>query len=137
MIDQLKSKLKELELSKSALKPQIDEINAKREEEIQKINKKYDHMIYEANYEIKIFEDGIFNEIINSFINVVSQELDIKRSNSLYTVSEGLKEFKETMKKLDIFPEELLGKLHKVINGDPIENIIYELEDIKKKYLRT
>ncbi|MHA2088197.1 MAG: hypothetical protein ACW972_07965, partial [Promethearchaeota archaeon] len=63
-------------------------------------------------------------------------ELDFKRSTTLYSVSDELKEFKEKIARFESFPEELLNKLHKVINGDPIENIIYELEDIKTKFLR-
>jgi len=136
MINQLKSKLEDLEISKKALKPKIDEINVKREEEIQTINKKYDHMIYELNYEIKNFEDDAFNEMIQAFVDVASKELDFKRSTTLYSVTDEFKVFRDNIAKFESFPEELIDKLHKVINGDPIENIIYELEDIKTKYLR-
>ncbi|GAG39338.1 unnamed protein product, partial [marine sediment metagenome] len=36
-MNQLKSKLEELEIKKNAIKPKIDEINLKREEEIQTV----------------------------------------------------------------------------------------------------
>ncbi|KKK42901.1 hypothetical protein LCGC14_0891340 [marine sediment metagenome] len=136
MINQLKSKLEELEIKKNAIKPKINEINLKREEEIQTVNKKYDHMVYELNYEIQKFEDDIYNELIQSFVDITSRELDIKRSTELYSVSDDFKEYRESIARLENFPEELVEKLHRVINGDPIENIIYELEDIKEKYLR-
>ena len=136
MISQLKSKLEELEIKKNALKPKIDEINDKREEEIQTVNKKYDHMVYELNYEIKNFEDDVYNEMIQAFVDIASKEFDFKRSTTLYSVSDEFKEFRENIAKIKSFPEELVRKLHMVINGDPIENIIYELEDIKTKYLR-
>jgi len=136
MINQLKSKLEELEIKKNAIKPEIDEINLKREEEIQTVNKKYDHMVYELNYEIKKFEDKIYNEIIQSFVDITSRELDIKRSTDLYSVSDEFKEYREKIAIFESFPEELVEKLHRVVNGDPIENIIYELEDIKEKYFR-
>ena len=136
MINQLKSKLEELETKKNSLKPKIDEINSKREEEIQKVNQKYDHMVYELNYEVQKIENEIHNETIQSFVDITSKELDLKRSTTLYSVSDDLKDFKENIAKFESFPEELVDKLCKVINGDPIENIIYELEDIKKKYLR-
>ena len=136
MINQLKSKLEELEIKKNAIKPKIDEINLKREEEIQTVNKKYDHMVYELNYEIQQFEDDIFNELIQSFVDITSRELEIKRSTGLYSVSDEFKEYRERIARLENFPEELVEKLHRVINGDPIENIIYELEDIKEKFLR-
>ena len=135
-MNQLKSKLEELEIKKNAIKPKIDEINLKREEEIQKINKKYDHMVYELNYEIQKFENDIHNEMIHSFVDITSRELDIKRSTGLYSVSDEFKEYREKIARFENFPEELVDKLHRVINGDPIENIIYELEDIEKKYLK-
>lgn len=136
MINQLKSKLEELEIKKNAIKPKIDEINLKREEETQIVNKKYDHMVYELNYEIQKFENDINNEMIHSFVDITSRELDIKRSTGLYSVSDEFKEYREKIARFENFPEELVDKLHRVINGDSIENIIYELEDIEKKYLR-
>ena len=136
MINQLKSKLDELEIKKNDIKPEIDRVNLKRDEEIQTVNKKYDHMIYELNYEIQKFENKIHNEIIQSFVDISSRELDIKRSTDLYSVSDEFKEYREKIARFESFPEELVEKLHRVVNGDPIENIIYELEDIKEKYFR-
>ncbi len=136
MINQLKSKVEELEIKKNDIKPEIDRINLKRDEEIQTVNKKYDHMVYELNYEIQKFENKIFNEIIQSFVDISSRELDIKRSTDLYSVSDEFKEYREKIARFESFPEELVEKLHRVVNGDPIENIIYELEDIKQKYFR-
>ena len=137
MTNHLDSKLEELDLRKKALKPKIDEINMEREKEIQDVNKKYDHMIFEVNYEVQQFENSIYNELIESFGNVVSRELEIKRSNSLYSVSDQLKEYRENIAKFKIFPKELIEKLDKVIDGNPIEDIIYILDDIKKKYLKS
>ena len=136
MINQLKTKLDELEIKKNDIKPEIDRVNLKRDEEIQTVNKKYDHMVYELNYEIQKFENKIFNEIIQSFVDISSRELDIKRSTDLYSVSDEFKEYREKIARFESFPEELVEKLHRVVNGDPIENIIYELEDIKEKYFR-
>ncbi len=136
MINQLKSKLEELEIKKNAIKPKIDEINSKRDEEIQTVNKKYDHMVYELNYEIQKIENEINNKLIQAFIDISSKEFDFKRSTTLYSVSDEFKDFREKITRFESFPEELVDKLHQVIHGDPIENIIYELEDIKNKYLR-
>jgi len=136
MIDQLKSNLEELKLKKLELQPKIDEINIKRKEEIQNINKKYDHMIYEVNYELERFGNEIYNEMIKSFIDIVNREFDLKRSTSLYTVSDDLKNYKKIMAQFEIFPEELINRLHNVINGDPVENIIYDLDIIKEKFLK-
>lgn len=137
MTNHLDSKLEELELKKKSLKPKIDEINVKREKEIQDVNKKYDHMIFEVNYEVQQFENNFYNELVESFGDVVSRELEIKRSNSLYSVSDQFKEYRENIAKFEIFPKELIQKLDKVINGSPIEDILYILDDIKKKYLKS
>jgi len=137
MTNHLDSKLEELELRKKTLKPKIDEINVKREKEIQDVNKKYDHMVFDVNYEIQQFENNIYNEVIESFSKVLSRELEIKRSNSLYSVSDQFKEYREDIAKFEIFPKDLIEKLDKVIGGSPIEDIIYKLDDIKKKYLKS
>jgi hypothetical protein len=137
MTNHLESKLEELELKRKALKPKIDEINVKREKEIQDVNKKYDHMVYEVNYEIEQFENSIYNELIESFLNTVTKEFEMKRSDPLYSVSNQLKEYRENIVKFEIFPKELIGKLDKIINGGPIEDIIYILDDVKKKYLKS
>ncbi|MFX1375804.1 MAG: hypothetical protein ACFFA0_08335 [Promethearchaeota archaeon] len=137
MIDHLYSKLEELELRKKALQPKIDELNTKREKEIQDVHKKYDHIIDDINYEIKQIENDIYNEMIQSFVDLVSRELNVKRSNSIYDVTPEFKEYRENITKLDIFPNGLIEKLDKVINGAPIEDVVYVLDDIKKKYIRS
>ena len=135
MIEEIKAKLKELEIRKSDSSPKIQELEEKRAEELAEVNKKYDHMIYEVNYEIIEFENKINKDIIESFIEVVTRELDVKRSSSLYSVTDELKEYKESIQRIETFPKELFEKLHQVINGEPIETIIYELDDIRKKYI--
>ena len=137
MTNHLDSKLEELDLKKKSLKPIFDEINVKREKEIQDVNNKYDHMIFEVNYEVQQLENNFYNELIESFGVVASRELEIKRSNSLYSVSDQFKEYRENIAKFEIFPKELIQKLDKVINGSPIEDILYILDDIKKKYLKS
>ncbi|MFX0027815.1 MAG: hypothetical protein ACFE8B_01275 [Candidatus Hermodarchaeota archaeon] len=130
-------KLEELEQRKKALKPKIDEINVEREREIQNVNKKYDHIIDDINFELNQIEFDIFNKMIESFINVVTRELEVKRSSSLYTVTDEFKEYRTNIAKLKMFPEDLIKKLDKVINGNPIEDVIYILDDIKSKYLKN
>ena len=137
MINHLITKLEELEQKKNALEPKFEEINSQREKEIQSVNTKYDHIIADINYEIKQIENSIYNEMIESFVNIISRELEVKRSNSLYSVSEEFKEYRESISKLILFPKELIEKLDKVINGSPIEDIIYILDDIKAKYLKS
>ena len=135
MREQLKSKHKELEMKLKELQPKIDEINLKREEEIQKVNTKYNHMLYDVSHTAQQLEDEFYNDLIKSFIEIVTREFDIKRSSDTYEVSNEFKIYREEIGQFDKFPEELINKMHRVINGDPIDNIMYELDDIKKKYM--
>ena len=134
MIEELKSKLKELELKKSELQPKIDEIESKRAEELQEVNKKFDHMVADVNIEVQDFKNKIMNEIIDLFSKVVMDEFDAKRSTSDYMVTDKFKDFRESVLELELFPKELIERLDKVIDGDPIENIAYDLEKIEAKY---
>lgn len=137
MNDQLKSKLEELEAKKKEMEPKIAEINAKREEEIQKVDKKYDHMIYDINYTAQQLEDEFYNDLIKSFVEIVTREFDVKRSSDIYEVTNEFKDYRESIGQFEMFPEELINKMHRVINGEPIESIMYELENIQKKYMKS
>ncbi len=137
MINKFKSKLEELEQRKKEVQPKIEELNIKKEEEIAEVNKKYDHLIYEINYEGEKFENGINNEMIDSFVKIVMKEFDAKRSTSEYIITDEFKEYKDSMAQFKMFPKELIDKLHQVINGNPIENIAYDLEKIEKNYKKS
>ena len=88
MTEQLEAKLKELEIKKLELQPKIDEIEARKDEEIHGLNRKYDHMILDANSEVDDFEQKIMNEIIDLFSKAVMDEFDAKRCTSEYVVTE-------------------------------------------------
>ncbi|MFX1573340.1 MAG: hypothetical protein ACFFB0_11375 [Promethearchaeota archaeon] len=137
MIDQLNSKLEDLELKKQDIKPKIDEINARREKELQDVNKKYDHLISEISFEIEKLENDLNNELIQSFEEAIMQEFDAKRSNSMYEVTSVFKEYRNSITKFSMFPKELLEKLDKIIEGDLIDNLAYNLENIKAKYMKS
>ena len=134
MIEELKSKLEELELKKSELQPKIDEIESKRAEEIQEVNNKYNHMVNDINTEVQDFKNKILNVIIDSFSKAVMDEFDAKRSTSDYTVTDNFKDFRESVLQIEMFPKELIERLNKVIDGDPIENIAYDIEKIEATY---
>ena len=136
MSDLLKLKFKELESKKKELQPKLDEINKKREEELQKVNQKYDHMIYDINYTAQLIENEFYNDLINSFVEIVTREFNRKRSSDRYKVSNEFKEYKESIVKFDMFPKELIERMYKVINGDPIESIMYDLNEIQNRYLK-
>jgi len=137
MINRFKSKLEELEQRRKEVLPKIEELNTKRGEEFAEVNKKYDHLIYEINYEVEKFENEINNEMIDSFVKIVMKEFDAKRNTSEYSITDELIEYKNSMAQFEMFPGELIDRLHKVINGSPIENIAYDLEKIEKNYKKS
>ena len=136
MTEHLESKLKELEIKKLELQPKIDEIEAKKAEEVQELNRKYDHMIQDANSEVDDFGQKIMDDIIDLFSKVVMEEFDAKRSTSEYMVTENFKEFRNSVSKIELFPRDLIDRLDKVIEGGLIENVAYDLEKIEASYKR-
>ena len=134
MIEQLKSKLKELEIKKQEIQPKIDKIEEEKAEEIQELNKRYDHLIQDVNIEVADFEQNIMKDIIDLFSKVVMNEFDTKRSTSEYMVTESFKEFREKVSEIDLFPQDLIERLDEVIDGGLIENIAYDLEKIETEY---
>lgn len=134
MIDQLKSKLNELEEKKRELQPKIEEIEKERAEELAEINKKYDHMIADANIQVSQFEDKLMNELIDVFSNTIMNEFDQKRSTSEYVLTNNFKDYRDSFAEIKMFPKELVDRMDKVINGDSIENIAYDLDRIEQKY---
>lgn len=134
MINQITSKLEELEVKKSALSPKIEEIEQQRDEELAEINKKYDHLVQDASIEVEEFENKIMNDLIDLFVKVIMEEFDAKRSTSDYVLTDKFKEFRENIVELEIFPAELIERLDKVIEGDPVEKIAYDIEKIETKY---
>jgi flagellar biosynthesis/type III secretory pathway protein FliH len=134
MTGELESKLKELEIKKLELQPKIDEIEARKAEEVQQLNRKYDHMIQDANSEVDDFEQKIMDDIIDLFSKVVMEEFDAKRSTSEYSVTENFKDFRNGVAKIELFPKDLIERLDKVIEGGLIENLAYDLEKIEASY---
>lgn len=134
MIEDIKAKLAKLELMKSDASPRILELNEKRAEAIAEINKKYDHLVEDISIEVKDFENRIIGGLIDSFIKIIMQEFDAKRSTSEYTLTDRFKNFRENMAEVNLFPPELIERMDKVINGDPIENLAYDIEKIEAKY---
>ncbi len=134
MIQSIKTKLKELEIRKSDASPRIKELEEKRAEALAEVNKKYDHMIDDVSTEVNEFERGIMNELIDSFVKIIMEEFDAKRSTSEYILTDQFRTFRQEMSEIPIFPNELIERMDKVIEGDPIENIAYDIEKIEGKY---
>ena len=134
MIQSIKEKLKTLEIRKSDASPRIRELEEKRAEELADVNNKYDHMIDDVSSEVNEFEKSIINELIGSFIKIIMEEFDAKRSTSEYILTDQFRTFRQEMSEISIFPKELIERMDKVIEGDPIENVAYDIEKIEGKY---
>ncbi len=134
MIQSILEKLKLLEIRKSDASPRIKELEEKRAEEIAEVNKKYDHMIDDVSTEVNEFERSILKELISSFIKVIMDEFDAKRSTSEYILTDQFRAFREEMSEISIFPKDFISRMDKVIDGDPIENLAYDIEKIEGKY---
>ena len=134
MIQSIKAKLKELEIRRSDASPRIMELEEKRAEELAEVNKKFDHMIDDVSTEVNEFERSILKELIDAFVKVIMDEFDAKRSTSEYMLTDQFRNFREEMSDISIFPRDLIERMDKVIEGDPIENVAYDIEKIESKY---
>jgi DNA repair exonuclease SbcCD ATPase subunit len=138
MLDEIKSKLEELQTNEKDLNPQIEEIKSERDEKIEEIKQKYEKKISTLTSDLEQFRTEISNDLINSFVDAVMKEFDAKRSTSEYTVTEDIKEYRASIANIDMFPSELIDKLDKIISKEvSIENIAYDLESIKEKHLKA
>ena len=134
MTEEIKAKLAKLKNLKTDTSPKILEINEKRAEEIAEINKKYDHLVEDVSIEVGNFEKRITGELIDLFIDTIMKEFDSKRSTSEYMLTERFKNFRDSMVEIDLFPKELIEKMDKVIAGEPIDNLAYDIDKIEKQY---
>ncbi|MFX0032819.1 MAG: hypothetical protein ACFE8E_05495 [Candidatus Hodarchaeota archaeon] len=133
-IKDIKSKLEELERKKDQVKPKIDKIEEERQTALVEVNKKYDHMIDDIKQGVIQLEGQIKNSMIDIFEKLIMNEFDAKRSTSDYVLTDNFKEFRDEVLELEMFPKELVEQLDKVIDGEPIENIAYNLEKIKDQF---
>ncbi|TFF98420.1 MAG: hypothetical protein EU547_01540 [Promethearchaeota archaeon] len=138
MIENIKQKLKELNKRERQIEPKIQKIEEKRDAEIKEIREKYNEKITSVTSELDGFKKELSNGLINSFVDVVMQEFEAKRSTSEYSLTQNFKDYRKFIAGVDLFPKDLVDQLDKVISGEnTIEDIAYNLEDIKNKYLSS
>ncbi|MFO7796735.1 MAG: hypothetical protein ACQERB_03875 [Promethearchaeati archaeon] len=135
MFEEIFNKIEELKNLEKDIEPKIDELNNQRDNELQKINQKYEEKISHVSNEVETYRKNLMKLIYDSFENAVMNEFDAKRSTSEYSITPQIREYKEAMKKVEFFPEKLIEKLEKVIaQEEPIENLAYDLEKIESQY---
>jgi len=136
MIDQLKEKLKNLEIKQVKIKSKLTELEEKKAEEIKEIEEKYRHLNAEVTLDVDKYEIEVNNALIDSFIESIMKEFDAKRSTSEYEVTDEIKAYRHFIANVELFPKELIERLDKVIEGEqPIENLAYDIEKIKDNYM--
>jgi DNA repair exonuclease SbcCD ATPase subunit len=136
MIQNIKKNLEELKERQAQLNPKIQKIKDKRDEEIAELKESYEKKIAGITSELDGFKKKLSNDLINSFEKAVMKEFEAKRSTSEYSLTETFKDYRDFVAGVDMFPEDLVSELDKVISGEnSIEDIAYNLEDIKKEYL--
>lgn len=136
MIQNIKKNLEELKERQAQLNPKIQKIKDKRDEEIAELKESYEKKIVGITSELDGFKKKLSNDLINSFEKTVMKEFEEKRSTSEYSLTETFKDYRDFVAGVDMFPEDLVSELDKVISGEnSIEDIAYNLEDIKKEYL--
>ncbi|MHA1296078.1 MAG: hypothetical protein ACTSRH_04670 [Promethearchaeota archaeon] len=136
MLEDIKSKIEELKAKEEELEPRLKEIEVEREKELAEVNKKYDHIVEDAKSEVQNLKDKIMNELVDAYIKAILDEFDTKRSVSEYSLTERFKQFKDEIAEIEMFPHELVEKLEKVIEGEPIDSLAYEIDKIEKQYKR-
>ncbi|MBD3213921.1 MAG: hypothetical protein GF311_15025 [Candidatus Lokiarchaeota archaeon] len=135
MAEQILSKIEELRKLEQEIEPKIKELEEKRDNEIGEINKKYDRKISDVSNEVETFKKDLMDTIYQSFEQAVMNEFDSKRSTSEYSVTSQIKEYRDSMNEVDLFPDQLIEKLDKIIvEEEPIENLAYDLEKIKTQF---
>lgn len=137
MIDELKSKLTELEEKKKESQPKIDELEEQRKNELDAINAQFDKMIADVSSEVTALEKDVFNQLIKSFEKAIMSEFDAKRSTSAYSVTDDIKKYRDFVATLDSYPEEFKNKLDQVLSQEiTIEDIAYHIDTLTAKHLK-
>ncbi|TXT64878.1 MAG: hypothetical protein BAJALOKI1v1_510018 [Promethearchaeota archaeon] len=138
MLEHIKTKVEKLKKNEKEVTPQIEEIEAEREQKINEIKEEYQQKISAITSDIETFRNEVSNDLINSFIDAIMKEFDAKRSTSEYAVTEEIKQYRNSIATFEMFPTELVSELDKIISEEiTIENVAYELEKIKQKYLKS
>ena len=126
----------------STLSSGYDEIKSTGENVFQAGAKKIEEDAKEIQENAKkqnsIMQEEIGLKLENAKTAIIS-EID-KNVTELKNILKDLKfvpKMDETISQFNMFPEELISMMHRVINGDPIENIMYKLDDIQKKYIKS
>jgi hypothetical protein len=135
--EEVKKKLQTIEQMKEESSKRLSILETKKQRQIREIENRFIKLEEEVINPVEHFEIQVFNGLIHSFEDLIMNEIDIKRANCEYCLSEEVEKFRNNMISIDIFPKELIARLDQVISGKKtIEDVAFKLEDIREKYIK-
>ena len=133
----MKNKLHEIEDMRKESEKRLRILETKKQRQIREIENRFVKLEEEVINPVENFEIQIYNDLIESFEELVLKEIDMKRADCEYCLSEEVEEFRNNMISVDIFPKELIARLDQVISGKKtIEDVAFKLDNIKEKYIK-
>ncbi len=135
--EEVKTKLHEIEHMREESAKRLRILETKKQRQIREIENRFVKLEQETLNPVEIFEIQVYNGLIQNFEELVLKEIDLKRTDCEYCLSDEVKTFRNTMVQVEIFPKELIARLDQVIDGKKtIDDIAFKLDDIKEKYLK-
>ncbi|MBN2155992.1 MAG: hypothetical protein JW776_08115 [Candidatus Lokiarchaeota archaeon] len=135
--EEIKNQLQEIERLREQTQKRMHELETKKKRQIAEIENRFVRLEEELINPVETFEIQVYNGLIQSFEDLVLNEIDKKRMNCEYILSEDVKTYRNQMISVEIFPKELIARLDQVISGKKtIEDIAYKLDEIKNKFTK-
>ena len=133
----VKNQLLEIEHLREESEKRLRILETKKQRQIREIENRFIKLEQEAVNPLEHFEIQVYNGLIESFEDMILKEIDIKRSDCEYCLSNEVENFRNTMVQVEIFPKELIARLDQVISGKKnIEDVAFKLEEIREKYIK-
>lgn len=133
----MKNQLQEIEHLREQSHKRLDILTTKKQRQIKEIENRFKKLEEDTLNPVESFEIQVYNGLIQKFEDMVLHEIDVKRSDCEYCLSEEVENFRNVMVQVEIFPKELIARLDQVIEGKKsIDDVAFKLPDIKEKYMK-
>ena len=133
----VKKNLQTIEHMKEESTKRLNILETKKQRQIREIENRFVKLEEDVLNPVEIFEIQVYNGLIHSFEDMILKEIDVKRADCEYCLSDEVEKFRNTMVQVEIFPKELIARLDQVIGGKKtIEDVAFKLEDIRDKFIK-
>ena len=133
----IKKNLQTIEHMKEESSKRLRILETKKQRQIREIENRFIKLEEEVVNPVDHFEIEVFNGLIHSFEDLILKEIDTKRADCEYCLSEEVENFRTNMISVDIFPKELIARLDQVISGKKtVEDVAFKLPSIREKYMK-